>query len=190
MAEKCAERGINKQYPLRVAVNDPKRLTYKMAKEMWPTPTTMDTLPARDPVKLEEENRVRGGRKNRLALSNLREAIHSPYYQKKFATPQSRDFRTGSQERYDDPARTKNLNDQIGGQLNPDWVEWLMGWPIGWTALEPITLLDWRDWSSDPGNQDGTRTINGGKERVARLKAIGNGQVPAVVQLAWKEIAI
>ena len=23
------------------------------------------------------------------------------------------------------------------GKLNPNWVEWLMGWPIGWTALRP-----------------------------------------------------
>jgi hypothetical protein len=23
------------------------------------------------------------------------------------------------------------------GQLNPSWVEWLMGWPIGWTDLKP-----------------------------------------------------
>ena len=23
-----------------------------------------------------------------------------------------------------------------GGRLNPTWVEWLMGFPIGWTALE------------------------------------------------------
>lgn len=22
------------------------------------------------------------------------------------------------------------------GQLNPDWVEWLMGFPIGWTDLK------------------------------------------------------
>ena len=27
------------------------------------------------------------------------------------------------------------LNDQIGGQLNPTWVEWLMGFPLGWTDL-------------------------------------------------------
>ena len=25
-----------------------------------------------------------------------------------------------------------------GGQLNPPWVEWLMGWPIGWTDLKPL----------------------------------------------------
>ena len=24
-----------------------------------------------------------------------------------------------------------------GGKLNPDWVEWLMGWKIGWTRLQP-----------------------------------------------------
>jgi hypothetical protein len=23
-------------------------------------------------------------------------------------------------------------------QLNPSWVEWLMGWPIGWTGLKPL----------------------------------------------------
>jgi hypothetical protein len=29
------------------------------------------------------------------------------------------------------------LNAAIGGALNPMWVEWLMGFPLGWTALEP-----------------------------------------------------
>jgi hypothetical protein len=27
-----------------------------------------------------------------------------------------------------------------GGRLNPTWVEWLMGWPIGWTDLEPLAM--------------------------------------------------
>jgi hypothetical protein len=35
----------------------------------------------------------------------------------------------------------KNLNDQIGGQLNPMWVEWLMGFPIGWTDLSVSETL-------------------------------------------------
>lgn len=40
----------------------------------------------------------------------------------------------------------------IQGQLNPDWVEWLMGWPVGWTALEPMTELIWLDWNVDPAD--------------------------------------
>jgi len=27
---------------------------------------------------------------------------------------------------------------QVGGPLNPEWVEWLMGWPLGWTDLKPL----------------------------------------------------
>ena len=33
---------------------------------------------------------------------------------------------------------------QNGGQLNPTWVEWLMGFPLGWTALEPSEMLSSR----------------------------------------------
>jgi len=28
-----------------------------------------------------------------------------------------------------------NLGEVVGGQLNPDWVEWLMGLPTGWTDI-------------------------------------------------------
>ena len=27
-----------------------------------------------------------------------------------------------------------------GGKLNPTWVEWLMGWPLGWTDLKPLGM--------------------------------------------------
>lgn len=74
----------------------------------------------------------------------------------------------------------------VCGALNPPWVEWLMGWPIGWTNLEPIGDLDWRDWKTDPAD-DGEvpRVATGIKCRADRLKAIGNGQVPQVAALAW-----
>jgi hypothetical protein len=59
----------------------------------------------------------------------------------KFATPQARDFRTGESHRWEDKKhRSRNLNDQIGGQLNPTWVEWLMGYPFEWTVLEPWAM--------------------------------------------------
>jgi hypothetical protein len=33
---------------------------------------------------------------------------------------------------------TPTLAAQAGGALNPKWVEWLMGWPLGWTDLKPL----------------------------------------------------
>ena len=34
----------------------------------------------------------------------------------------------------------------IGGMLNPPWVEWLMGWPIGWTDLKPLEMARFQEW--------------------------------------------
>jgi len=33
------------------------------------------------------------------------------------------------------------LSYQVGGQLNPTWVEWLMGFPVGWTDLRDLETL-------------------------------------------------
>lgn len=33
-----------------------------------------------------------------------------------------------------------------GGQLNPMWVEWLMGWPLGWTDLKPLAMDRFHSW--------------------------------------------
>ena len=30
--------------------------------------------------------------------------------------------------------------DRTSGQLNPTWVEWLMGWPLGWTDLKQLEM--------------------------------------------------
>ena len=35
---------------------------------------------------------------------------------------------------------TPTLANQVGGKLNPTWVEWLMGWPLGWTDLKPLVM--------------------------------------------------
>jgi hypothetical protein len=33
--------------------------------------------------------------------------------------------------------RDQILESEGSGSLNPTWVEWLMGFPLGWTDLEP-----------------------------------------------------
>lgn len=38
-----------------------------------------------------------------------------------------------------------------GGALNPEWVEWFMGWPVGWTGLEPLATGKFRQWRQQHG---------------------------------------
>lgn len=103
-------------------------------------------------------------------------------------TPSTTDYRTGY--RTDSEAAP-------GGKLNPDWVEWLMGWPIGWTSTEPLpktAVTEWLEriqsgewWATDPADVgDVPRTRTNIPERVARLFATGNGQVPLAAAMAWR----
>ena len=86
------------------------------------------------------------------------------------------------------------------GALSPDWVEWLMGQPIGWTSLDPLPAADFAEWQTnidagewwrdDPSlkrssGELGPRTTPGVPNRAKRLRAIGNGQVPSCAALAW-----
>lgn len=41
---------------------------------------------------------------------------------------------------------TPPLNAVVGGALNPVWVEWLMGWPLGWTDLKHSATARFRSW--------------------------------------------
>ena len=34
--------------------------------------------------------------------------------------------------------KTPTLATHAGGKLNPMWVEWMMGWTLGWTDLKPL----------------------------------------------------
>jgi hypothetical protein len=38
------------------------------------------------------------------------------------------------------------MTGETGGQLNPTWVEWLMGWPLGWTDLKRLETDKYRQW--------------------------------------------
>jgi hypothetical protein len=46
------------------------------------------------------------------------------------------------------PARLKLVNT---GHLNPEWLEWFMGWPMGWTGLEPLEMGKYREWLQSHG---------------------------------------
>jgi hypothetical protein len=58
-------------------------------------------------------------------------------YAKAFPTPMASDWkRCGSASDYN--RNTPPLTAPAGGVLNPPWVEWLMGYPIGWTELKGL----------------------------------------------------
>lgn len=52
-----------------------------------------------------------------------------------------------------DSKNTQPLDAVVGGPLNPPWVEWVMGWPIGWTALEPLETGRFRQWLDSHGGR-------------------------------------
>ena len=109
-------------------------------------------------------------------------------------TPRANDWKggvTGSQGSRRAPV-DYFLPDQVnqaqghGGQLNPRWVEWLQGVPMGWTDLNPLSDEAWRVWQQEPhwegGEWEGVpRIATGVANRVGQLRALGNGIVPAVL---------
>ena len=135
--EKRRKEGKVSQQPLPTQVQN------------WPTPNTMDVLPPRDPKELAEANRTRGGRKNRQALSNLREAVNSDkYVPQNWPTPDTQNHRDGTVRRKDSyGSHGVSLHHKIAEtnkpsmKLNPSWVEQLQGLPVGWTQL-PTGWID------------------------------------------------
>ena len=73
-----------------------------------------------------------------------------------FGTPLSTDGKGGSSTHHGEASRgllrhqvQEDLpTEQITRRLNPEWVDWLMGWPVGWenteTAVSNHSLTAWR----------------------------------------------
>jgi hypothetical protein len=92
-------------------------LGYMARKNAWPTPVASDTSSRTKPY-------AQGGTPLSLAV--------------KWPTPTARDWKSGKASDATMERNSRPLSEQIGGSLNPTWVEWLMGWPLGWTDLRPL----------------------------------------------------
>lgn len=106
----------------------------------WPTPVASDY------------KSVKGSLRVKLSYAIERGATKT----RKFPTPCSTDapkWNNMTPEQRQKKAQAVRLfnvvnedGERNGGRLNPDWVEWLMGWPIGWTALRPLATDRFRSW--------------------------------------------
>jgi hypothetical protein len=111
--------------------------------EKWATPTTMDKLPPKSETALLREFTV--ARPGRSKPANLRDQVSN---MEKWPTPVTRDYKdTGTKEsmmralsKRDSPGLALLVGAETGGKLNPTWVEWLMGWTLGWTDLKPLEM--------------------------------------------------
>lgn len=111
------------------------------AVKKWPTPRVGGLIGG-------SGSREMMGTKVRRGEISEEEATQIAGTQVLWRTPVARDFRETVRGAGNFRAHDKegSLPDQAGGKLNPDWVEWLMGWPIGWTASEPLATGSYQQW--------------------------------------------
>ena len=97
----------------------------------WPTPTAADVYTDN----LKSSQQIDGS----MHSVSLGQAVQ------KWPTPKASDYKAAviwpqSKTKSRDMALRETIAERspetIGGKLNPMWVEWLMGFPLGWTDLE------------------------------------------------------
>jgi hypothetical protein len=101
---------------------------------MWPTPTCQMAKASGLTPEASARELMRAVARNG-APSCLASAVQGGLAM--VATPTARDWRSGKASDATMERNSRPLSEQIGGSLNPTWVEWLMGWPLGWTDLKP-----------------------------------------------------
>ena len=150
---------------------------------LWPTPLATDTNGPNFKTRSEGASYPGSSGVLRTAIYEWRNgAPWTPPTERMYPTPTTQDAANNGGPSQSE-RNTPPLNAVVGGTLNPDWVEWLMGWPVGWTdtAREEVGT---HDWSTEPA--DVPRVTTRKDRRVPRLTAIGNGQVPQCAALAWR----
>ena len=110
--------------------------------QKWPTPTT--SMAKGTSMKTLTRKTGKSRRNDRLDHAVLfRQTIPTPNanedsYRLNGLTQQSNSL--GAM------ARREAIAGGTNGQLNPTWVEWLMGWPLGWTDLKPLATARFQQW--------------------------------------------
>ena len=100
---------------------------------VWPTPLASD---AQNSLYTRKECQEKG-----YAYMLIRAVAETE--SRKWPTPTAGDTYLGAASggRIKNPSLARKIYNELSaeiGKLNPMWIEWLMGYPIGWTACEPL----------------------------------------------------
>ena len=154
---------------------------------LWPTPRVSDTEGG--VVKNVELNNGNFSRTNKKGVRwgvKLKDAVS---HVEMLPTPTARDWKGGRKpETLKKAGRTENnslpdkVNAQIKttGSLNPDWVEWLMGYGQGYTDPDNKSSFTLDSHEGFPNEPDIARVTTENQYRKDRLKALGNSIVPQI----------
>ena len=135
---------------------------------LWPTPTcdsaterttryAQGGMPLTLAVKLWPTPRANDGEKRgNFDVTNPRNGL--PAAAKRYMTPTA-SIGTKCGGRHNGKADTlasqiaelEGMQQTSTGQLNPTWVEWLMGWPAGWTDCDALAMDRFRVWQQQHG---------------------------------------
>jgi DNA (cytosine-5)-methyltransferase 1 len=108
----------------------------------WPTPSTKGYGHAAEGMVGNMMKKIEEGTMTKLQAEQLLGLPHLENHRtwkKKFPTPtahNAKETNAPSEALRNEPS----LASIAGGALNPTWVEWLMGWPLGWTDLKPLEM--------------------------------------------------
>ncbi len=117
------------------------------AVKLWPTPlANSHTGAGHGPNK-------KGGMNLQTAVKRWPTPVASMH---KGSSPASLTRKSGKSRENDRLDHALMASD--GGSLNPQWVEWLMGWPIEWTDLKPLEMAKFHEWQQQhsPSLQEGS----------------------------------
>lgn len=127
-----------------------ERPTCESESGLWPTPTCGgggQTLPeGTTPTGKTPEGRKQTVCLERYVQQVERKVWPTPTVAMAIGSPGGALTRKTGKSRENDRLDYAVEGDAKNGRLNPTWVEWVMGWPLGWTELQPLETGKFHEW--------------------------------------------
>jgi hypothetical protein len=119
-------------------------------KYLFPTPTCCQapnsTSHTKGPKSLQEVARTNWSPGQKWLTPTATEGLRCAFSQEASAKHWEKHPRSNLSEQLASRDLKNGVTWSAGGRLNPDWTEWLMGWPIGWSDSKPLGMDKFRWW--------------------------------------------